>query len=35
MLSLIRQRSDGGRMSVYRCRYCQSFHFGHDASKAD
>ena len=23
----------GGGMSVYECRYCQTFHFGHDRKK--
>lgn len=31
MRSVIRQSSDGsGQMSVYRCRYCQEYHFGTD-----
>ncbi len=33
MRSVIRHTSGSGQMSVYRCRYCQNYHFGHDVHK--
>jgi hypothetical protein len=34
MRSVIRRSGAGGdHMSVYRCRYCPDYHFGHDNQK--
>ena len=27
------KRTGDGYMTVYRCRYCQDYHFGHDIKK--
>lgn len=31
--SLVRRRGPQGHLQVYRCRFCNAFHFGHAAAR--